>query len=304
MDLIAILRVFQRVAELRSFTQAAERLALPKASVSAAVRQLEDHLGTRLLHRTTRRVQLTQDGQALYDRAHDLLADADELQDLFRPGGDIAGRLRVDMPIGVARHIVLPHLPEFLARHPRLELELGSTDRRVDPVREGFDCVLRVGTLADSSLVARPLGAFRILTVASRGYLAMHGTPHTLDDLAGHRLVHYVPQLGGRPDGFEYVDDAGHVQVRAMPGGLTVNNSESYRAACLAGLGLIQAPETGLRALVERGELVEVLPQWRAEPMPVHLLYPHRRQLPRRVRVFMDWLAEVLAPHLQPPAPG
>lgn len=299
MNLLENMQIFQRVAELASFTQAADRLGLPKATVSTAVRQLETRVGTRLLHRTTRRVQLTLDGQAFYDRSRDLLADADELQSMFQLGdAAYTGRLRVDMPIGVARHLVLPRLPEFLAAHPGLQIELGSTDRRVDLVREGFDCVLRVGTLGDSSLVARPLGRFRILTVASRGYLETHGTPRSLDDLARHRLVHYVPLLGAKADGFEYVDAQGRVQVIDMPGAVTVNNSEAYRAACLAGLGLIQAPETGLRRHLATGELVEVLPQFAAEPMPVNLLYGHRRQVPRRVQVFMAWLADVLRPHL------
>jgi DNA-binding transcriptional LysR family regulator len=299
MNLIEAMQVFRRVAELASFTQAADRMGLPKASVSGAVQQLENHLGARLLHRTTRRVQLTQDGQAFYERALDLLADVDELQSMFQLGGAAyAGRLRVDMSIGLARHIVVPRLPEFLAAHPGLQLELGSTDRRVDLVREGFDCVVRTGTLGDSSLVARPLGRYRVITVASPAYLAKHGMPQSPHDLDTHRLVGYAPVLGTRPESFEYVDKEGNVQQREMPLALVVNNSEAYQAACLAGLGLIQAPDAGLREPLRRGELVEVLPDWRAEPMPVSLLYAHRRHLPRRVQAFMLWLAELLRPHL------
>lgn len=299
MDLLEATRTFLRVAELSSFTQAADRLGLPKASVSAAVQQLENHLGTRLLQRTTRRVQLTQDGQTYYERAQDLLADVDELRSLFQAGESAyTGRLRVDMSVGLARHIVVPRVGEFLAAHPGLALELGSTDRRVDLVREGFDCVLRVGTLADSSLVARPLGRFRVLTVASPAYLAAHGVPLSPQDLDGHRLIGYAPLLGAPPEDFEYVDSDGTVRTRAMAFALVVNNSESYQAACLAGLGLIQAPESGLRDALARGVLVEVLPQFRAEPMPVSLLYANRRHLPKRVQAFMRWLEEVLRPHL------
>ncbi|MGR2680485.1 LysR family transcriptional regulator [Chromobacterium haemolyticum] len=298
MNKLEAMQIFVRVAELSSFTQAADSLGLPKASISVAVKQAEAWLGARLLHRTTRKVQMTQDGQAFYERCKDVLAEMDELQGMFQRGEEaLSGRLRVDMPSGVARYQVLPRLDEFLQRHPRLELELSSTDRKVDIVREGFDCVLRVGELSDSSLVARPLGRFRQLNCASPAYLARHGTPAGLEDLARHRLVHYVSTLGARPAGWEWRDDSGSHWL-AMRGSVIVNNADAYQAACLAGLGLIQAPESGVRHLLDRGELVEVLPEFRAAPMPVTLLYAHRRNLPRRARVFMDWLAEALAPHL------
>lgn len=297
------MQAFTRVAELGSFTQAAASLGLPKASVSIAVQRLEELLGTRLLHRTTRRVQMTQDGQAFYERCKDLLADMDELQSMFQPAQEaLRGRLRVDMPLGVARQIVVPRLPEFLAAHPLLEVELSSTDRRVDLVREGFDCVLRVGTLGDSSLVARPLGLYRLLNYASPAYVARHGMPQTLADLAQHRLVHYVPTLGARSPGFEYMEAAsGETRFVPMPGAVTVNNSEAYEAACVAGLGIIQAPEVGLVPLVAAGRLVEVLPDLRAAPMPVSLLYANRRHLPKRVQAFMNWVAQVMQPFLHPP---
>jgi DNA-binding transcriptional LysR family regulator len=292
------LQVFVRVAELSSFSQAADRLGLPKARVSTAVQQLEAQLGTRLLHRTTRRVQMTQDGQAFYERCKDLLADLDELQAMFqRSVQALRGRLRVDMPTLIARDQVIPRLPEFLAAHPQLEIELSSTDRRVDLVREGFDCVLRVGPLHDSGLVARPLGELRQINCASPAYLAQHGTPHTLDDLAAHRLIHYVPTLGARSAGWEHVRD-GKPMSHAMKGVLTVNGTEAYQSACLAGLGLIQAPAAGLAPLIARGLLVEVMPAHCAPSLPVTLLYANRRNLPQRVQVFMAWLAQALAPYL------
>ncbi|AXQ28339.1 LysR family transcriptional regulator [Solimonas sp. K1W22B-7] len=300
MNRLEAMQTFVRVAELGSFTRAAEALGLPKASVSTAVQQLEAALGTRLLHRTTRRVGMTQDGRVFHERARDLLDDMEELQSLFRQGGQaLRGRLRVDMSSGLARNFILPRLPQFLEAHPGLELELSSTDRRVDLVREGFDCVLRVGTLADSSLIARPLGAFRIANCASPAYLRRHGTPQALEDLASHRLIHYVPNLGARPDGFEYRDGEGYRSL-PMAGALTVNNAESYQGACLAGLGIIQAPAAGVQHLLAQGSLVELLPQLRAEPMPVSLLYANRRNLPRRVQAFMDWAAATLQPHLDP----
>ncbi|OWQ85266.1 LysR family transcriptional regulator [Roseateles aquatilis] len=298
---IETLQVFVRVAELASFTQAAQSLGLPKASASTAVQRLEASLGTRLFHRTTRRVQLTQDGQACYERCKDLLADLDDMQTMFQPAASgLRGRLRVDMPMRVAHDVVIQRLPEFLAAHPGLEVELSSTDRRVDVVREGFDCVLRVGPLSDSTLVARPLGAMEMANLASPAYLARHGTPMSLEDLADHRLVQYVTTLGQRCPGFEWVDDHGAAHFVPMGGSLTVSDSGAYTAACLAGLGLIQVPRHGAEQEVLDGRLVEVLPRWRAAPMPVHLLYAHRRQLPRRVQAFMQWLADLLTPRLLP----
>ena len=293
------MHIFVRVAELASFTQAAEALGIPKASASTAVQQLETQLGTRLLHRTTRRVQLTQDGQAYYERCKDLLADVDELQSMFQhpDGAGLRGRVRIDMSTGMARNVVVPRLPELLARHPGLEVELSSTERRVDVVREGFDCVLRTGAVVDSSLVARPLGLVRLVNCASPAYLRAHGTPRSLADLPGHRLVHFVNTLGARSAGFEAVVD-GALVLTPMQGALTVNNAEAYMAGCLAGLGLIQVPHLGVVDLLARGDLVEVLPQLAAPPMPLTLMYANRRNLPRRVRTVMDWLAQVVAEHL------
>ena len=294
------MNVFVRVAELSSFTAAAEQLGLPRASVSAAVRQLEAELGVRLLHRTTRQVQMTQDGQVVFERAQDLLADLEDLRGMFRANpAQLRGRLRVDMPQAVAHDVVLPALPAFLAEHPALEIELSCVDRRVDLVAEGFDCVLRVGKLNDSSLIARQLGEYRMVNCASPAYLATHGTPCTPDDLARHQLVHYVPSLGARSSGFEYVDAQDKLYTLVMPGALTVNSTIAYEGAALAGLGIIQAPEVGVRDHIASGSLVKVLEVWRPPSMPVSLVYPHRRHLPMRAQMFMNWLAAIMSQRLQ-----
>ncbi len=298
MDRLDQLRSFLRVAELGSFTRAADSLGLPKASVSLAVQRLEAEVGVQLLHRTTRRVRLTADGAQYQQRARDLLDDMEDLQGMFRrETGQLTGRLRVDMSSGLARQLVVPHLPDFLGQHPGLEIELSGTDRRVDLVREGFDCVLRVGPLDDNTLVARPLGVMHIVNCASPAYIAARGMPQTLADLATHALIHYVGTLGQRSPGFEYFDGQGY-QSLPMGGPITVNSGEAYSAAALAGLGIIQVPRLGARAAIARGDLVEVLPQCVAEPMPVTLLYAQRRHLPRRVAAFMDWVAGVIQPEL------
>lgn len=299
MNTLEAMQVFVRVAEEASFTRAAESLGLLKATVSVAVQQLENSLGTRLLHRTTRKVQMTLDGQAYYERCKELLSDLDNLQTMFQQSGAaLRGRLRVDMPSGLARLHVIPRLPEFLQAHPQIEFELSSTDRLVDPVQEGFDCVLRAGAPRDPQLIARPLGHMTFVNCASADYLRRRGTPQTLADLAKHDLIHYVTAFGTRGMGFEYPAEGGRYENLPMTGPVVVNNSDAYNAACLAGLGLIQAPELGVREHLARGELVEVLPRYRPEPMSLSLLYAHRRNLPKRVRTFMDWVADILRPVL------
>jgi DNA-binding transcriptional LysR family regulator len=299
MNSIDRMRVFIRVAELGSFTQAADDFGMQKGSVSTAVQQLEAELGTRLLHRTTRKVQPTQDGLAFLERSKDLLADMDELQTLFRQDGKaLQGRVRIDMSTGLARNAVVPRLPELLARHPLLEFEISSTERFVDPVREGFDCVLRTGTVADSALVARPVGEMRMVNCASPAYVAAHGLPTTPADLHAHRVVHFVNTLGARPGGFDFIGADGRDASMPMAGAVTVNNADAYSAACLAGLGIIQVPFIGVGELLADGRLVEVLPDWPARPMPLNLIYANRRNLSRRVRIVMDWLTAVIGEFL------
>jgi DNA-binding transcriptional LysR family regulator len=298
MNRLDAITAFVRVAELSSFTQAALSLGLPKSSVSAAVLQLEAHLKVQLLYRTTRRVQLTHDGQAYLDRARDMLADLEDMDGMFMHApAELTGVIRVDMTVAMARNQILPRLPEFLDRHPGLEIEFSCTDRRVDVVAEGFDCVVRAGIMGDSGLMARQLGAMPMLNVASPAYIARFGMPKTLDDLDHHRLVHYVMQLGSKPFGFEYWDGQAY-QSRPVAGVISVNNTVAYNSAALAGLGIIQAPESGVKDSLADGSLVEVLPQYHAEPLPLAIVYPRRRHQARRVRAFMDWVAEVMAPYL------
>lgn len=293
------LRTFVRVAELASFTGAAEQLGMAKGRVSDAVTRLEEHLGTRLLHRTTRSVRLTQDGEQFIERARELLQEADELQAMFQPAGSgLKGRLRIDLSHALARDLIIPHLPGFLAAHPQLEVGISTTDRRVDLVQEGFDCVMRVGRLADSDLVVRRLGELPQINVASPDYLQRHGTPCTLDDLATHRVVHYAGKLGLQDAAWEYLDKGGTARRLPMRCNLVVNGTDAYHAACLAGLGLIQAPLLGMRRHVEAGTLVQVMPGFTAPPLPVSLLYAHRRQVPPRVRAVLDWITQVVSPHL------
>jgi DNA-binding transcriptional LysR family regulator len=278
MNELDTIRIFLKVAELESFSGAARQLGLPNATVSAGVRQLEAALGT---------------------RSRDLLGDFDDLRTMFRRTADgLEGRLRVDMSVGLAARFVLPRLGEFMARHPRLAIDLGTADRRVDVIREGYDCVLRSGTLADSSLVARPLGSYRMVNCASPAYLAQRGVPRTLDDLAHHVVIHYDAHLGGTPPVWEWFDGS---RTHTAPAGsmLTVNGTAAYSAACCAGLGIIQVPEAGVRDQLQSGALVAVLPDFCAAPMPLFFVYPSRRNVPARTLTFMDWVQDLMAPYLE-----
>jgi DNA-binding transcriptional LysR family regulator len=294
MNLLEHMRIFSRVAELSSFTQAADHLGLPRATVSTAVQQLENLLGARLLHRTTRKVLLTQDGQAFYERCTDALADMDELQTMFQQtqASGLKGRVRIDMSTVMARNAVLPRLPELLQLHSQLEVEVSSTERRVDLVREGFDCVLRAGK-AELGLISKPLAALRMVNAVSPAYVARHGLPRSLGELSTHRLVHYTSVLGSKSGGFEYAQGDSDKAI-GMQGQVAVNNAEAYQAACVAGLGLIQAPYVGLRELLASGQLLRVLPDFEARSMPLSLVYASRRNQATRVRVVMDWLARVV----------
>src|SRR5215471_7235425 len=219
---IDAVRIFVRVAELGSFTRASEQLGLSKARASIRIQELEAELGCRLLLRSTRAVRLSEDGEQFLPRAKRLVLDAEELAGMFRAPSTLRGRVRLDLPIGFACDHVIPRLPEFLAAHPQIELLISTTDRRVDLVREGFDCVLRVGKLSDSGLVARKLGVLPMVNCASPTYLRKFGTPLTLGDLDHHYLVDYAPSLGGTPPAFEYRDGSRY-RERSMRSLITVN---------------------------------------------------------------------------------
>lgn len=294
MDRIDLFRIFTRVVECASFTRAADTLGVPRSSVSAAVQELEGRVGARLLHRTTRKVSPTQDGTAFYDRCQRVIADVEETENLFRQSAaQPSGRLRIDVPGRIGRLIIAPALPEFLERYPQIDIDLGVTDRAVNLVEDSVDCVVRVGLLSDSGLIARPIGRLALINVASPAYLARHGTPREINDLDKHWAVNYASPSTGRVEDWEWLED-GTLRTLPMRGRVTVNSAEAYIACCLAGLGVIQIPAYDVRSHLDAGELVELMPDYRAEPMPMTLLYPHRQHLSRRLHVFAEWLETLL----------
>ncbi|MBY3116997.1 LysR family transcriptional regulator [Rhizobium laguerreae] len=293
MDRFDAMRVFCRVVERRSFTLAAEDTGLPRSTVTDAVKGLEARLGVRLLQRTTRHVSPTLDGEAYYQRCLSILADIEEAEGAFA-GAKPKGMLRVDVHGTLARHFVLPSLPSFLETFPEIEFYMSEGDRLVDLVREGIDCVLRVGTPGDSDMVARRVALLDEVTLASPAYIARHGLPQHPDRLAGHRMVGFHSSGTGSLLPLEFIVD-GTVRDITIPATVAVNAAESYISAARMGLGMIQIPRYHAEKDLAEGTLIHVLKDFPLSPTPVSLLYPRNRQLSPRVRVFIDWLVKVFA---------
>lgn len=294
MDKIAAIQTFVRVAELESFSKAAESLNLAKSSVTITVQALETLLSVKLFERTTRRVQLTAEGKTFLERSKDVLSDLEEIETMFiSDAAQIAGKIRVDMTGSMARQVVLPRLAEFLKVYPQIQIELSSTDRHVDLIREGIDCVIRGGSYTDPHLTERPLGAMELANVASPSYIAAYGKPGNLADLKSHLLIVFQPILGAPSYGFEYFDGEKYREIK-MRGFISVNSIDSYKAACVAGLGICQIPRKTVASELESGALMEILPKYKAEPVSIKLVYAERRMLAKRVRVFVDWLEPII----------
>lgn len=301
MDRLQAMQVFARIVELGSFTRAAEQLGLPRASATQLMQQLEAHLGVRLLQRTTRQVRLTVDGAAYHQRCLAILSDVEETEAAFSQAArHPQGTLKIDLSGSLCRLVILPALPAFCERHPLIRLDISVHDKQIDLIREGVDCVLRIGELRDSPLVARPLARLGQLSCASADYLARHGIPASLADLEGHRAVDYLSASTGKSVPLEFSLD-GRIETRSLPATVAVNNGDAYVAACEAGFGIIQVPYYHVRRQLAAGTLVEILPAQRPPAQPLTVLYPHNRHLSPRVRVFVDWLVELFS---SPDRPG
>jgi LysR family transcriptional regulator for bpeEF and oprC len=293
MDRFQAMQVFVRVVDANSFTRAADHLALPRTTVTTIIQNLEKLLNVRLLNRTTRRLSLTPDGAAYYERCVRILGDVEEAEAAFvdasrRP----RGKLRIDTPAAIGRLILIPSLCEFHERYPDIELVIGMGDRPVDLVQEAVDCVIRVGELKDSSMVARRIGMFEGITCAAPDYIESHGEPQTLEDLADHAAVHYFSSRTGRVIDWDFMVDGENVEVK-MRGVVSVNDADAYMACGLQGFGLIQPPRYMALPYLQNGTLKEVLPAWKPKPMPISVVYPHNRHLSPKVRAFTDWAAEI-----------
>lgn len=288
--------MFTRVVEAGSFTKAANSLDMPKATVTKLVQGLEAHLRVKLLQRTTRRVTVTPDGATYYKRASRLLADLDDIDSsMANAQANPRGKLRIDIAGTPARLILIPALPDFCARYPEIDVSLGVSDRPADLISDSADCVIRGGELNDSSLVARRIATMRGMTCATPAYLAQHGTPQHPHDLEkGHVVVNYLAPLTGRAMPFRFARGGNKIELE-LRSRVAVNESNAHVAAGVAGLGLIQTPAFMAYPHVARGELVEVLREWRPPPHPIYVVYPANRHLSHRLKVFIDWVAALFA---------
>jgi LysR family transcriptional regulator for bpeEF and oprC len=294
MDQFSAIRVFMRIAESGSFSKAADLMGIPKSTVTRLVQELEAHLGIKLLQRTTRRVTVTPDGAAYYERAVRLVADLDEMDaQAASARSKPKGRLRIDIGSSLANFILIPALPGFRLRYPDVQIDLGVSDRPMDLVRDGVDCVIRGGALPDSSLVVRRVALLEFVTCASPAYLQQYGRPtHPQDIERGHVPIHYFSSLTGRPFPMRFHRENEAIEVVA-PTGVSVNESTAHLTALLSGLGISQTFQYMARSYVERGALVPLLTDWTRPAYQLNLLYPPTRQLSAKLRVFIDWTVEV-----------
>ena len=293
MDKLKAMEAFVRVVDTGGITRAAELLSAPKATVSTLIQELEVQLGVRLLHRTTRKVTVTADGAAYYERCVRLLDDMREADEsVSARHGSVSGRLRVDVPTSMASLLMYAGMQDFLTRYPQINLEMGCSDRIVNMVSEGVDCVIRVGEVTDPSVVARRIGSMRFVTCATPAYLEAHGVPHHPEELVRHRWVSYfMSNSPGRISPVDFAKDGQEIEIN-IEGALAVNDSNVYGDAVRAGLGIGQLPSYAFECDDQSGQLVEVLGDWTSKSLPVHVLYPSNRLLSTKVHAFVEWVAE------------
>jgi LysR family transcriptional regulator for bpeEF and oprC len=297
MDKLQAMGVFVRVVETGGITRAADSLGMPKATATTLLQKLEATLGVKLLNRTTRRVSVTPDGAAYYERCVSILAEVRETEEsLAKQHATPRGRLRADVPTLMARSVFVPALAHFFERYPDIELALACNERRADLIDEGIDCAVWSGEIVESSLVARRVGFLYYATCAAPSYIATHGQPGHPDDLARHRCInHFSPRTGKLSD-WVFSKDGMRVQA-SLHGHIALDDENSYVAAAEAGLGIAQIPAFVLKDAMERGSLELVLGDWFPEPLPRYVVYPQNRHLSNKIRVFVDWVAELLRDH-------
>lgn len=295
MDQLSAMRAFARVVETGNFTRAATTLSMPKATVTTLIQALEQHLRTKLLNRTTRRVMVTTDGALYYERAIQILSEIEELDGSVSNSQSLpSGRLRVEMAGAFADEIVIPALGDFHLRYPDIHIDLGVGDRLVDYLAENVDCALRAGIPSDQSLIARRVAEIPLTTCASPLYIQKFGMlEHPSDIEKGHFGVNYFRAQTGKTVPFEFAHGSESLEISPSYI-LSVNDSRTFVTAALNGLGIVQAPAFMVREALAEGKLVRMLPDWQRTPLPLHIVYPPNRHLSNKVRVFVDWLAKLL----------
>ncbi|HEY3599164.1 MAG TPA: LysR family transcriptional regulator [Paraburkholderia sp.] len=297
MDRLEAMEIFTRVVEANSFSKVSESLELPRAKVSRTIQALEEHVGVRLLNRSTRQVSVTEDGALFYERCVRILADVSDAESsLSNKKESPTGTIRVDTSGTLARALLLPALDDFYQKYPQIDVRLGLADRNIDLIQDGADCVIRMGRLEESSLVARRIGNARIVTCAAPAYLDKYGTPQTLDELSEHRAVNYVSARTGKTFPFEFEVNNEIVKVQ-MKGVLAVNDGSVYIGASALGHGIIQPSRFMVAELIAQGALREILTEFNSPSTPLSIVYPHRRNLSSRLRAFTGWVSELAQSH-------
>lgn len=296
MDRLQAMSAFVRVADSGSFVKAAESLQLPRATVTRLVQALEAHLRTRLLNRSSRRVALTAEGEAYLEQARRVLDDIEAMDGALQFTRQVPrGRLRIGVPSAFARLVLIPALPDFYARYPEIQIELNMSDHPVDLIEGQIDCVVRLGAIGDESLVARRVGEYQFLVCASPDYLRRHGAPAHPLDLARdpHRVVAHLAPLTGkaRPLVLRQGAESHRIEGSAQ---LAINDGGANLEAGLAGLGVVRLPTLLARPYLERGDLVAVLSGWSSDSLPVNVAYVPNRHPNLKLRVFVDWVTDML----------
>lgn len=292
MNMLEAMKMFVAVVDHGSYTKAAESLRLHRPALSKAIQDLEKDLGVQLLHRTTRRVNVTPDGELFYDRCVQLLTDIADLLQWFSPDRPPKGKLRVDLPTVLANAMIIPKLPEFLERYPGLELSIGTTDHQIDLIASGIDCAIRLGVLDDSSMIAKPIGHVEMVTCAAPKYIAQRGAPKTLEDLRDHLAVNFIVEHRRQIMPWRFRVDGALVDIK-MKSGVAVDNAGSFLHCGLAGIGMLQGLRPALQEHIDSGALIEVLRELETEPKHVSVLFPDRRNLSPNVRVFIEWVGKL-----------
>jgi len=297
MNKLQAMQVFVRVVETGGMTRAADSLQMPKATATTLIQQLEAVLGVKLLNRTTRSVSVTTDGAAYYQRCVAILAQVRETEEsLTQRHATPGGRLRVDVPTLMARLVIVPALSSFFARYPDIDLQLACSERRADLIEEGIDCAVWSGELEDSTLIARRVGQLYFGTCASPSYLAAHGQPRHPDELKAHRCINHFSPRTGKIFDWVFAKNGERIQT-SLHGSIALDDENSYVAAAEAGLGVAQIPAFVLKEAMERGSLDLLLGDWFPEPAPLNIVYPENRHLSSKIRVFVDWVAELFSEH-------
>lgn len=293
-NLLELMNIFVQVVEQRSFTKAADALQLHRPAVSKFIQQLEDDLGVKLLHRTTRSLSITVEGEEVYQRAKELLNNVSDMIATVSPNQPPHGRLRISVPLALSHTILIPSLSEFQALYPQIEIVLTASDRLTDLISEGIDCVIRLGELHDSSFISRRIGEVQMATCATPSYLEKYGIPLTPDDLAHHKAINFFSENSREVMDWKFVMD-GKVVSRRPGSIMLVNNSDVLLSCGLAGMGIIHALRTALEPHIHSGRLTELFTDNVTVTKPVSILYPDRRYLSPTVRAFIDWFSEIFA---------